>query len=157
MPQENIIWADETGIEERMHRTYGRAERGNKVHSNISGKRIPRTTLISGYSEGVLKSPMVFKGYTDTKAFITWIEKCLLKEMEERHVLIIDNASFHKSPRVRELIESKGARLIYQPKYSPDLNKSEPQWANLKRSIRSDNSDIPFHKKLDKHILRMCT
>ncbi|MDJ0626501.1 MAG: hypothetical protein QNJ31_09085 [Candidatus Caenarcaniphilales bacterium] len=31
-----------------------------------------------------------------------WIEKFLIKELEERHVLIIDNASFHKSPRVRE-------------------------------------------------------
>lgn len=139
-----------------MNRPYARAERGEKVYSNISGKRVPRTTLISGYGEGVLKAPMIFKGYTDTSAFTTWLERFSLPELEERHVLVIDNASFHKSPKVRELIESKGAKLIYQPKYSPDLNKSEPQWANLKRAIRSDASDIPFHQKLEKVILRMC-
>lgn len=100
---------------------------------------------------------MTLNGYTDTIAFITWIERCLLPELEERHVLIIDNASFHKSLRVRELIESKGAKLIYQPKYSPDLNKSEPQWANLKKGIRSDNSNASFHSKLEKQILSMCS
>jgi transposase len=48
----------------------------------------------------------------------------------------MDNASFHKSPRIRESIESKGAKLLYLPTYSPDLNPIEHCWFYLKEKIK---------------------
>ena len=48
----------------------------------------------------------------------------------------MDNASFHKSNKVKELIEKVGGRLIYLLPYLPDLNPIEHVWANLKRLIR---------------------
>lgn len=48
----------------------------------------------------------------------------------------MDNASFHKSSKVKNLIESVGAKLVYLPPYSPDLNPIEHVWANLKQLIR---------------------
>lgn len=48
----------------------------------------------------------------------------------------MDNASFHKSTKVKDLIESVGGKLIYLPPYSPDLNPIERVWANVKRLIR---------------------
>jgi transposase len=156
IPPERIIWVDETGIEEQMHRTHAREIIGKRAMSNISGKRVPRTTLIAGYGEGILKAPMRFKGTTNTAMFNAWVEKILLPELQQGDVVIMDNASFHRSHTTKALIESKGAILLFQPKYSPDLNKIEPQWSNLKHYIRTDNTDQPFLQKLDNHIINMC-
>ena len=68
--------------------------------------------------------------------FNTWFEECLVPELEEGQVIIIDNASFHKSAKTKELIEGAGCKLLFLPAYSPDLNKIEPQWANLKDRMR---------------------
>ena len=81
-------------------------------------------------------SPYVFTGYTDSRRFNVWLEKYLLPELKEGQVVIMDNATFHKSPRTKELIESVGCNLIYQPAYSPDLNPIEKQWAVLKSKFR---------------------
>lgn len=156
IPPERIIWVDETGIEEHLIRPYGRKKRGERLFSDVPGVRVGRTTLIAGYGNGRLTAPMRFKGYTNTEIFNTWIEQVLTKELTSQHVVIMDSASFHKSDKTRELIESKGATLLFQPKYSPDKNKSEPQWANLKQHIRADQADIQFIQKLDKHIVNMC-
>jgi len=156
IPPESVVWVDETGIEERLLRTHARTRRGVRAVDNISGKRVGRTTLIAGYGAGVLKAPMRFKGYTNTNVFNTWCELVLAPELKAGQVVIMDSASFHKSTATRTIIESTGATLLFQPKYSPDCNKSEPQWANLKRRIRSDPSTQSFFHKLDKHIRYMC-
>ena len=50
--------------------------------------------------------------------------------------MILDNAKAHGVEEVRELIESKGARLLYLPPYSPDLNPIELAWSKVKYYLR---------------------
>lgn len=61
----------------------------------------------------------------------------LLPTLKEGQVVIMDNCSIHKSPKVRELIESKGRKLMFLPPYSADFNPLENYWAVIK---------IPFKK-----------
>jgi transposase len=51
-------------------------------------------------------------------------------------VLVLDNASFHKSQQTCQLVERAGCQLLYLPPYSADLNPLEKLWANLKRRWR---------------------
>jgi hypothetical protein len=54
-----------------------------------------------------------------------------------------DNASFHKSTLIRQLIEQVGCTLLFLPPYSPDLNKIEKFWARLKHYLRKTVNQFP--------------
>ena len=47
----------------------------------------------------------------------------------------MDNATFHKSKKLKEIIEKAKCRLIYLPPYSPDYNLIENRWNDLKHAI----------------------
>ena len=129
---------DETGIDSSLQREYARAERGKKVISDVCGKKCERTSVIAAYlqhSKEII-APYVFNGYTDAQRFNGWVEECLLPCLKVGQIVIMDNAAFHKAKRTKELIESVGCRLIYQPTYSPDLNPIEKVWATLKKNYR---------------------
>jgi transposase len=67
----------------------------------------------------------------------------LLEHLQEGMLVIMDNAPWHKGVDIKELIESTGAKLIMLPPYSPDLNKIEHAWANLKAAVKKASSSIP--------------
>jgi len=71
-----------------------------------------------------------------------------LPEIGPGKVIVLDNASFHKNKRTKELIERAGCRLIYLPPYSPDLNPIEKFWSWLKRKIRSIMGDFNSQKEI---------
>ena len=58
-------------------------------------------------------------------------------------VVVIDNLSAHKAAGVREAIEAAGARLVYLPPYSPDLNPIELAWSKLKSHLRKAAARTP--------------
>lgn len=51
-------------------------------------------------------------------------------------VVIMDNLGSHKGAAVRQAIRSAGARLLFLPPYSPDLNPIEQVFAKLKLLLR---------------------
>jgi hypothetical protein len=48
----------------------------------------------------------------------------------------MDNLSSNKRPAVRQAIRSVGAKLLFLPPYSPDLNPIEQVFAKLKHLVR---------------------
>ena len=51
---------------------------------------------------------MVFNGSCNTELFENWVAQFLIKELKSGQVVVMDNASFHKSQKTQELIESVG-------------------------------------------------
>jgi transposase len=48
----------------------------------------------------------------------------------------MDNLGAHRPEKVRELIESRGAYLVYLPAHSPDLNPIEETFSKIKQLVR---------------------
>jgi len=132
-----IVYIDESGVDDTLFRQYARASRGEQVLADIKGKKAQRISLIAGLLGHKIIAPMRFEGYTDAGVFNQWLEQCLLPELPPGHTIILDNASFHKSPLTRQLIESAGCNLLFLPPYSPDFNPIENWWAVLKSKIRT--------------------
>lgn len=79
---------------------------------------------------------MTFKGYCDTTLVEVWVEQLLVPALQPGQVVVMDNASFHKSAAIAQRIEAAGCKLLFLPAYSPDLNKIEKFWARLKYWLR---------------------
>lgn len=64
-----------------------------------------------------------------------WLKDFLIPELKPGQVVIMDNATFHKSEESQKLIERAGCRILFLPAYSPDLNPIEVFWANFKKKF----------------------
>ena len=155
--EEDRVWVDECGLNRDLHRLYGRCPRHQRLYGEHSGQRIsPRISLIAAYCDGHLSAPFRFDGYTDTLVFNLWLETFLVPLLKPGQVVIMDNATFHKSSTTRDLIEASGCHLLFLPPYSPDLNKIEHQWAVLKQGVRANQqTELTLHQKLDMQLVKM--
>jgi transposase len=135
------VYIDESGIEMSICKDRGWGKKSKKLVGKKSGKYYQRTNIIAGYVNNKTIAPMVFNGTCNTELFNSWVENFLIKELVPGKFIVMDNASFHKSQRTRELIESVGCKIIFLPPYSPDLNPIEKFWANMKRWIKDRISD----------------
>lgn len=142
----DLVYVDECGLEESIQRDYARAPIGQKVEVDISGNRTARTSIIAGLNQKTALAPWCFQGYCNTEVILTWVKHELLPALRTGMIVIWDNATFHKSPQVKALIESVGCKLVFLPPYSPDLNPIEQYWSALKariRRLRKDGMTIP--------------
>ena len=60
----------------------------------------------------------------------------MLPTLKPGDIVVLDNLGSHKSDAVRKAVRSVGARLLFLPPYSPDLNPIEKVFAKLKHLLR---------------------
>jgi hypothetical protein len=115
--------------------------------ADINGMVLPSCELVEMKRSSTDQDPT--RGTVDADRFVLWVQQRLVPVLgsalhgDPRSVVVMDNASIHKDPRVRKLIEDAGAQLIYTAPYSPDLMPIE----------------FPFHQYkayLRRHIRRGC-
>lgn len=93
------------------------------------GKRRPFVVALT--LRGLI-APWVLDGPINRHAFETCVAKVLVPELRPRDIVVMDNLSSHKGPRVRQMIGDAGAELRYPPPYSPDFNLIEMAFSKLK-------------------------
>jgi len=137
IPSGRLVYVDETGIDQCLYREYSYAPRGQKVVAKISGRKFKRTNILAGIREGKWIAPLEYSGTTDSILFECWFENCLLQELDDGAVIVLDNATFHKKSVLPNLAKNYGCEVLFLPPYSPDLNPIENKWAWLKKRLRN--------------------
>ena len=129
---ENFVFVDECGVENDFRRCRARAKRGVRVHGTRPGKKPKRTNVVAGLWGRKHVAVRCYTHTTTSAFFEDWFEWELLSVIPAGSVIVLDNASFHRKKHLAEIASRHGVYLLFLPAYSPDFNKIEKSWANLK-------------------------
>ena len=132
-----VVYLDESGVQQEMNPIRGRAKRGVRLYQETSGKRTKKENVIAGYLNGIILALCVYSWTTDTEWFCLWFEYTLIPSLKSNSVIIMDNATFHSKTYLPIIAEAYGHRILWLPKYSPDLNPIEHSWATMKTWLRN--------------------
>jgi transposase len=132
-----LVFVDESGFNTSMTRLKARAPRGRRAYGKVPRNRGKNTTLIAAITlKGAMSQPMTLEGATDALAFEAYVEHFLAPSLGEGQVVVLDGLGAHRTERVRELIEARGADLVFLPSYSPDMNPIEEALSKIKQLVR---------------------
>lgn len=123
-----------------MNRHYARAKKGKRASSHCPYNRGRNMTLIGAIALRGFLAPFTFEGWTNQAAFLTYVSEVLLPQLWPGACVVMDNLPTHKALKVRELIESVGAQVVFLSPYSPDFNPIENCWSKIKEYLRSQES-----------------
>jgi transposase len=134
-----LVFVDECGTHTSMTRLYSRAPKGERAYGRVPRNRGKNTTLIASITlEGAMdeRAAMAVEGATDAQVFEAYVEHFLGPALREGQVVVMDKLGAHRTKKVRELIEARGAELVFLPSYSPDLNPIEEAFSKIKAILR---------------------
>jgi transposase len=133
---ERLVFIDETWTKTNMAPLRGWAPRGMRLPAKVPHGHWKTTTFLAALRHDRIDAPWLLDGPIDGACFQTYVERVLLPTLKPGDIVVMDNLGSHKGKAVRQLIRSAGARLIFLPKYSPDLNPIEQVFAKLKHLLR---------------------
>lgn len=128
---------DESGFHTSMTRLRARAPRGKRAYGKVPRNRGKNQTLIASITlEGAMGEAISIEGATDAEVFEAYVEGFLAPTLKAGQVVVLDGLGAHRTARVRELVEERGAELLFLPSYSPDLNPIEEAFSKIKNLLR---------------------
>ena len=131
-----LVFVDECGTNITLTRLYARAPRGERAFGKAPRNWDKNLTLIASMSAEGMGQSMSVEGATDGAAFAAYLKHFLVPTLKEGQVVVMDNLQAHKSRRVRKLIESAGASVLFLPPYSPDFSPIEEAFSKIKGLLR---------------------
>lgn len=137
-----IVYTDESGFVHSAPRTHGYSVKGQRCYGVHDWHPSKRTNVIGALVDKSLLTVSIFECNVNTAIFNAWVEQDLIPKLPHNSVVVMDNASFHKSPNLKIMIEKAGHILEYLPPYSPDLNPIEPKWFQAKSRRRKYLCDV---------------
>ncbi len=120
-----LVFIDETWVKTNMTRRHGRAQRGQRLVAKAPYGRWRTLTFLAALRVDRIDAPLVLDGPINGRAFTAYVEQFLVPTLAPGDIVIMDNLGSHKGKAVRRAIRAAGAKLLFLPPYSPDLNPIE--------------------------------
>lgn len=131
-----LVFIDETWTKTNMTRLYGWAPCGRRLIDKVPHGHWKTSTFLAALRCDRVEAPCLFDGPINGERFLAYVTKFLTPILKPDDIVVADNLGSHKGKAVHKAIRSAGARLLFLPKYSPDLNPIEQVFAKLKTLIR---------------------
>ena len=114
----------------------GWGPRGVRVTGKAPFGRWKTLTFVAALRQDQITAPCLFDGPINGEVFLAWVQKILAPTLNPGDIVIMDNLGSHRGKAVRHAIRLAGAKLLFLPKYSPDLNPIEQVFSKLKHGLR---------------------
>jgi transposase len=131
------VWVDEFGSNTGLTRHFARSPRGERAQASTPGNRGPNRTTITSLTLEGLGPGLILDEAMTTRDFESFVQHVLAPTLQPGQIVGLDNLRQHKSARVRELVEARGASIWFLPTYSPDFNPIEEAFSKVKTLLRS--------------------
>ena len=119
-----------------MTRLRGWAPKGERLVDKVPQGKWKTATFLAALRNDRIDAPCLFDGPINGERFRAYVEQFLVPTLKPGDAVILDNLGSHKGKGVRKAIRAVGARLVFLPKYSPDLNPIEQVFAKFKTLLR---------------------
>ena len=135
-------FVDETSVNRTYTRRYGRAPGGQRVDQPLPLPNGPNGTVIAALTTRGVEAVMELDGAVNAAAFALYLDQVLGPTRVRGDMVVSDNLRVHKAPGLAELVEKRGARLLFLPPYSPDFTPVEWAFSKLKTFLRTAQTRI---------------
>src|SRR4051794_18178844 len=132
-----LVFIDETWAKTNMTRVRGRCARGMRLVAKVPHGRWRTLTFLAALRCDRIDAPCVIDGPINGRSFLAYVEQVLVPTLQPGDVVIMDNLGSHRRQAIRRTIRAAGAKLLFLPAYSPDLNPIEQVFAKLKTLLRT--------------------
>ena len=119
-----------------MTRTHGWWRRGEPLLAKVPHGHWQTMTFLAALRHDGITAPLVLDGPINGESFKAYVEQILVPTLKPGDIVIMDNLGSHKGRAIRATIRAAGARLMFLPPHSPDLNPIEQVFAKLKTLLR---------------------
>ena len=130
-----VLFADAVHPEHNTMAAYGWTKRGKKreLKTNSGRQRLNLHGAINAetYQVTLIESDTV--NADSTIDLLTVIEQAY--PLSKRIFIILDNARYHYSKKVKEFLCDSKIKLVFLPSYSPNLNLIERLWKFFKKKV----------------------
>jgi transposase len=113
-------------------RLRGRCLRGERLIGYAPHGHWKTITFVAGLRQRAMVAPFVLEGAMNGPMFLAYVKQFIVPTLKRDEIVVIDKLPAHKVAGVKAAIEATGARLLYLPSYSPDLNPIEQAFSKVK-------------------------
>jgi len=133
---QDLVFLDEMGVLLGLRRTHARALPGARAYDFKPFYRGSKVSVIGAITVSKVLAVMTINDSMDAAVFKAYVSKCLVPQLWQGAVVVMDNLPAHKVKAIAPLLEAVGAKVLYMSPYSPEFNPIEHWWSQLKAFLR---------------------